>query len=87
MTQGETAATNATTQADGALAAAETSVRSIETKVDGAMEKAGDADGTRALPGLGDAAAAAADPYAQDPEDKKKVECNLPKMKDSCVIA
>lgn len=48
---------------------------------------AGAGDASRALPGLagGGAASGAADPYAQDPEDKKMLgTCKVP---ESCVIA
>lgn len=66
LEQGQDAAASAGTQAEGAVASAETAV----------------ADGTRALPGLGEDGAA--DPYAQDPEDKKMFgTCKTP---GNCVI-
>eukprot|EP00903_Cladosiphon_okamuranus_P020307 g18633.t1 len=67
--QGEGAAAAATTQAEGALAESESAVSNVESKVDDAMAKLPGASGdaSRALPGVD----GAADPYAQDPEDKK----------------
>lgn len=96
--QGEETAASATTQAEGALAASESAASKVESKVDGAMAKlpggatadaaAGGAEGgdvSRALSGVDAAGAAAADPYAQDPEDKKMFgTCKVP---GSCVIA
>lgn len=90
--QGEDTAAAATTQAEGALAESESNVEKVESKVDGAMAKlpgaaagaGGGEDASRALPGL-DGVAAEADPYAQDPEDKKMFgTCKVP---DSCVIS
>lgn len=88
--QGEETAGAATTQAEGALAQSESAATKVEAKVDEAMAKlpggaaaAEGGDVSRALPGLD--GAAAADPYAQDPEDKKMFgTCKVP---NSCVIA
>lgn len=98
VTKGEGAASSATTQAEGALAATQSGVTAAEGKIDEVMAKlpsgggeAGGAgageDGTRVLPGSDATAAAAADPYAQDPEDKKMFgTCKVPKAPDSCAI-
>lgn len=97
--KGESAASSATTQAEGTLAATQSGVTAAEGKIDEVMAKlhsgggeaggAGGAgeDGTRALPGGDATATAAADPYAQDPEDKKMFgTCKVPKVPDSCAI-
>lgn len=98
--KGEGAASSATTQAEGALAATQSGVTAAEGKIEEVMAKlpsgggeAGGAsagageDGTRALPGGDATTAAAADPYAQDPEDKKMFgTCKVPKVPDSCAI-
>lgn len=98
--QGESAAASATTAAEGALSTASATATKVEEQVDAVVAKlptggaaatatadAGAGDVSRALPGLGggDGAASAADPYAQDPEDKKMFgTCKVP---ESCVIA